>query len=60
MVQHPPANAGDMGSIPGPGESQMRTAPKLVRHKYWGCVLEPVLPNKRSYRSEKHAPSNEE
>ena len=39
MVKNPPANAGDVGSIPGPGRSHMlwRTRPKST------AVAEPVL-----------------
>ena len=62
VVKNPPANAGDMGSIPGPGRSHMP-----VRHNYWACMpqllkpahLEPELCNKRSHRTEKTAHGNE-
>ena len=36
-----PANAGDMGSIPGPGRFHMPRATKLMHHNYWACALEP-------------------
>ena len=46
MVKNPPANAGNMGSIPGPGRSHtLRRAAKPVRHNYWACALEPVSHN---------------
>ena len=41
VVRNLHANAGDMGSIPGPGRLTCRRATKPVRHKYWPCVLEP-------------------
>ena len=48
MVKNPPANAGDMGSSPGPGRSHMPRS------------LEPVLCNKRSHGNEKPVHHNEE
>ena len=48
MVKNPSANAGDKGSIPGPGRSLVwedptcRGATKPVRQNYWACALEPV------------------
>ena len=32
VVKSPPANPGDMGSIPGPGRSQYCGAPKPMHH----------------------------
>ena len=40
VVKNPPANAGDTGSIPGPGRSHMHRATKPMRHNYWACALE--------------------
>ena len=34
VVKNPPANAGDTGSIPGPGRSTCRGATKPVCHSY--------------------------
>ena len=34
VVKNAPANAGDMGSIPGPGRSHMPGAAKLACHSY--------------------------
>ena len=34
MVKNPPANAGDMGSIPGLGRSTCFGATKLMHHNY--------------------------
>ena len=34
VVKNPPANAGNMGSTPGPGRSHMRRATKPVHHNY--------------------------
>ena len=42
VVKNPPANAGDMGSIPGPRRSHCRRAAKPVHHNYWAYALEPV------------------
>ena len=56
VVRSPPANAGDLGSIPGPGRFYLlrgnyacATAPEPAR-------LEPVLCNERRHRSEKSSP----
>ena len=53
VVKNPPANAGDTGSIPGPGRSHMPWSnkshvPQLLKPTH----LKPVLRNKRSHRSE--------
>ena len=48
VAKSPPANAGDMGLIPGPGRSHVPELPKPE-------LLEPVL-HKRSPRSGKPAP----
>ena len=34
VVKNPPANAGHMGSSPGPGRSHMHGATKPVLHNY--------------------------
>ena len=60
---NPPANAGDVGSIPGPGRLHICRATKSVHHSYWSLVmqllkpvqLEPMLRNKRHHRREKLA-----
>ena len=56
-----PANAGDMGSIPGPGrfhmlQGNLAHAPQLLK---WACP-EPILCNKRSHCSEKPAHSSKD
>ena len=73
MVKNPPANAGDMGSIPGLGRSHMpwsnsARAPQLLSlhsrarepQLLKPAHLEPVLRNKRSHRNEKSTHHNEE
>ena len=45
VVKTPPANAGDMGSSPGPEDPTCRGATKPVRHNYWACALEPMSHN---------------
>ena len=76
VVKNPPANAGDTGSIPGPGRSHMpqsneACAPQLlslqatttearVPQLLKPARLEPVLRNKRSHRNEKPAHRNAE
>ena len=45
VVENPPANAGDMGSIPGPEYPTCHGATKPVRHNYWACALEPTIHN---------------
>ena len=55
VVKNLPANAGDMGSIPGPQEDS-----KPVPHSYWSLhALEPVLHNQRSHYHEKPSHGNE-
>ena len=68
VVKNPPANAGDTGSIPGPGRSHMPWSnearePQLLS----SCAtttepmcLEPVLRNKRSHHNEKPTHRSEE
>ena len=66
MVKNPPANAGDMGSIPGLGRSHMPWSyeahePQLLSLclRAWELqlldpkALEPELSNKRSHSNEK-------
>ena len=73
VVENPPANAGNTGSSPGPGRSHMprsnsARAPQLLSlcsraHEpqlLKPALLEPVLHNERSHRSEKPAHCNEE
>ena len=68
VVKNPPANAGDMGSSPGPGRSHMlwsnyARAPQLLslRATLMKPVhLEPVLHNKRSHHNEKPTQHNQE
>ena len=53
-VKNPPANPGDMGSIPGPGRFHtFRGATKPVATTTDACNLEPRLWNKRSHGNEK-------
>ena len=61
VAKNLPANAGDMGLIPGPGRSCMwkgnlTYAPQILEP----VCLEPVLGNKRSHDNEKPKHSNEE
>ena len=73
MVGSPPANAGDMGSGPGPGGSRMPRSnwarvPRLLSLRSRArepqllkpVRLEPVLLNKRNHHNEKPAHHNEE
>ena len=73
MVKNPPVNAGDTGSIPGPGRSHMPGSgwahvPQLLSLRSRACApqllkptsLEPVLCNKRSHDNERPAHRNEE
>ena len=69
MDRNPPANAGDVGSIPGLGHFHMpQSNEKPVHLNYRACVLlllkpmhlEPVLPNRRSHRDEKPEPCSKE
>ena len=65
VAKNPPANARDVGSIPGSGRSHMCRATEPVCH-YWACALEPThlnywslhtldfrLHSKKSHHSEK-------
>ena len=56
VVKNPPANAGDVGSIPGPGTSHMPRATKPVHHNYCSRALEPQLLSPRATTTEAHAP----
>ena len=73
VVKNPPANAGYMGSSPGPGRSHMpwsnwARAPQLLSLCSRACepqllkltCLEPVLHDKRSHHNEKPAHHNKE
>ena len=54
MVKNLPVNAGDTGSIPGPGRFHMPQSNMSMGHKYWSLrALEPVLHSKKSHHSEK-------
>ena len=53
MVKNLPANAGDMGLIPGPEDSTCPGATNHMSHNYWSLLaLEPIL-HKRSQHNEK-------
>ena len=57
MVKNPPANAGDAGSIPGPGRSHLtyRGVAKPVHHNYWSLrsrAREPQLLSPRATTTE--------
>ena len=73
VVKNLPANAGDVGSSPGPGRSHMLRsneahAPQLLslhsrahEPQLWKpACLEPMLRNKKSHRNEKPAHGNED
>ena len=73
MVKNLPANAGDMGSSPGPGRSHMLRSNEAHALQLLSLSsrarepqllkpahLEPVLRNKRSHRNEKPTHHNEE
>ena len=73
MVGSPPANAGDTGSIPGPGRSHMLRSgwarppqlPSLLSRAHEPQLLkptclQPVLYSKRSHRNEKPTHHNED
>ena len=59
MVESPPANAGDVGSSPGPGRSHMprsswARAPQLLSLRSGAC--EPQLLNPRATTTEARVP----
>ena len=65
VVKNPPTNAGDTGSIPGPGGSHMLRCATTIEPMLYSLgtttepmCLEPVLCNKRMYRNEKPANHN--
>ena len=73
MVESPPANAGDVGSSPGPGGSHMPHSnwahgTQLLSlcsraHEPWllkPARLDPVLCSRRGPRDERHAHCNED
>ena len=50
VVKNPPANAGDIGSIPGWGRPlSIPPATNPVRHSYCACLLEPREPQPLLY-----------
>ena len=54
MVKNPPANAGDMSLIPGPGRIHMLQSNQAQASDYWSShTLEPMLHNKRRYHNGK-------
>ena len=55
VVKNLPANAGDMGSIPGGEDPTCHRATKPTPQVQSLCTLEPALCNKRSHHSEKPA-----
>ena len=57
MIRNLSANAGDTGSIPGPGGFQMPRGNEALQLLKPAC-LEPVLRNKRSHSNEKPMHSN--
>ena len=61
MVKSPPANAGDMGSSPGPGRSHvLRSSYAHVSQLLKTACLQPMLRSKRSHHNERPAQGNEE
>ena len=65
--KNPPADAGDMGSIPGLEDSTCLGATKPVHRSYWAHVLQvlklkcpdPVLCKREALQREAHAPEEE-
>ena len=45
VVKNPPANAREMGLIPGLGKSHMLGAAKSMCHNYRACAFEPWSSN---------------
>ena len=59
VVKNSPANAGNMGLIPGWEDPICHRATKLVCHNYEACLaLESMLLNKRSHCNEKSTHGN--
>ena len=59
VVKHPPANAGDMGSIPGPGRFYMPRGNQTQELQLLKPTPpDPILHNKRSHCKEKPAQGN--
>ena len=58
MVKNPPANAGDTGSIPGPGGSHMPRSnwADVEQLSSWATTAEPVLWSPHATAAEAHAP----
>ena len=55
MVKNPPANAGDMGLIPGLGGVHMPQSNQTCGPEILSPGLKSVLPNRMSHCSEKPA-----
>ena len=56
-VKNWPANAGNVGSVPGPGRSRVPRDSKVMDHKFLARALE-LWSNRRNHRSEKPVPCN--
>ena len=48
VVKNPPANAGDTGSITGPGRSHKPESTKPVPHNYQVCLPKACAPQQES------------
>ena len=48
MVKNPPANAGEMGSSPGPGRSHVKKKKKKMAPKHSGEALSSVPKRKKA------------
>ena len=59
VVKSPPANAGDMGSIPDPEDPTCLEATKPECYNYWACALEPRCLNDWSPKPWGHVPQQE-
>ena len=60
MVKYPPANAGDMSSIPSPGSSDAAGgATESLSHNYQAHALQSMFGNKRSHCNKNPAQCNE-
>ena len=56
VARKPPANAGDTGSIPGPGRSHMPWSTKSMHVSYWAHepqLMKPMHPIAQALQQEK-------
>ena len=58
VVKNPPANKGDMDSIPDLGRSHMPWSREPIHHHHWACLLKPRSRNYWAHRLQQLKPAD--